>query len=173
VAAASASRLLTHVKVQQYLAEARQREAARTEITTAKVLAEFARLGFSNISDFIDWDVWSPRLRIREARDLDPDSLACIQELHQDKDGQIRIKLHSKIPALVRLGQHLGLFPKQGGNNIAMVNVNGQPVLPAGLVQDLIQQGINQGPEWMEGLITRKELELIFPERFRALGSGS
>jgi phage terminase small subunit len=167
IAASAASRLLRNVKVQGYLEHLLDKRSRKTEIRAEKVLAEMARLAFSNILDFVEFDEYTFRAHLKHSADLDPDAAAAIQSVTSGPNGTT-IKLHSKVPALVKLMQHTGLLPK--GDTLRLINDRGEPMIPAAAIQHAIQSGLAQGPEWMEGLVSKAEMRLLFPERFRALG---
>ena len=46
-------RLLKNVEAQEYIRELMQKREQRTEITADKVLEEYAKLGFSDITDYL------------------------------------------------------------------------------------------------------------------------
>lgn len=50
-----ASRLLSHVKVQEAIAAGKQAIAERTGITLERVLEEYARIAFADIRDVMEW----------------------------------------------------------------------------------------------------------------------
>lgn len=125
-AAITASRLLSHAKVVAALAERRGQVQAATGVTPERVIAELARIGFADIRDVITWQsnavgmyedkhgeehlAITNQVALKDSRDLSPDVAAAISEISQTKDGAIRIKLHPKMPALVKIGENLGLF---------------------------------------------------------------
>lgn len=95
----------------------------RAGITTERVLAELARIGFSDVRKLFDDDG-----RLRHVTMLDDDSAACISAIEvetkrvrrdgEDKDaleaeGTLKIKLWDKKGALVDIGKHLGMFKDQ------------------------------------------------------------
>lgn len=112
-------RLLRDAKVAAAIAEAQTERSARTEITADRVLTELAKIGFSNMADYM-----------RAGPDGDPyldfsaltrDQSAALQEVTVEdfKDGRgedardvrrIKFKLADKRAALVDIGKHLGMF---------------------------------------------------------------
>lgn len=113
------SRLLTVVDVKAEL-EKRQAELAKTHgVTVASIVQELAKLGFSNMQDYMrsgaDGD---PHLDFSE---LTRDQAAALAEVTVEdfKDGRgedardvrrVKFKLADKRAALVDLGKHLGMF---------------------------------------------------------------
>jgi len=96
----------------------RQNELAeQVEVTQARVVAEYAKLGFSNMARFANLDEGLPRF---DFSDLTPDEMAAVSEITVDtrreagEDGdtidKVRFKLHDKKGALDSLSRHLGLF---------------------------------------------------------------
>lgn len=170
-AAVSASRLLRRAKVAEYLRTRMDQRAARTEITQDRVLKELARLAFSNILDFVEFDAFTFRASLKASADMDPDQAACIASVEGGAGTSTKVRLHPKLPALIKCMQHVGLLPK--GDTLRLINDRGEPMIPAAAIQHAIQSGLAQGPEWMEGLVSKSEMKLLFPERFRALGENS
>ncbi|HYH39903.1 MAG TPA: terminase small subunit [Azospirillum sp.] len=136
-AAAQASRLLKDVDVAAAIERGRKLLAVRSGITPEMVLAELAKLGFSDIRQIIQWranvqqmaedpDTGEPVLQVNnevvitDSAKLSPEAAAAIAEVSQSKDGTLRVKMHDKLAALVKIGQHLGMFrplpaPEQPG----------------------------------------------------------
>jgi phage terminase small subunit len=50
----------------------------------------------------------SEGVRLRESAELSDADAALVSDVAEGKDGEIRIKLHSKLTALSELGKHLG-----------------------------------------------------------------
>lgn len=124
-AEAAASRLLRHVGVAAELQRRRAILSARCAVTADMVLAELAKVGFSDIRQVMGWrainrqlfnekgepvDVPELVLDIRDSGELTPEAAAAVSEISRTKDGAVKIKMHDKLGALVRIGQHLGMF---------------------------------------------------------------
>jgi len=120
--------LITKNNVSQYIQQRQKRLQKKIDITQERVLAEIAKVGFADITDFLEYKTVQ---RIIEYRDGKPvidwammvDAInssevdgAAISEISVSKDGTFKFKLHSKLDALDKLGRHLGLFDKQSGN---------------------------------------------------------
>jgi len=115
----NASRLMTKDDIQIRVAEIQKRGADRAEITVENVLRELAKIGFSNMQDYM-----------RSNPDGDPyldfsaltrDQAAALQEVTvEDFRGgrgedardvrRVKFKLADKRAALVEIGRHLGMF---------------------------------------------------------------
>lgn len=118
-AAEQGSRLLTNVKVQEAIAKGQNKTAEKLEITKDRIVEELAKIGFSNMLDYmragIDGD---PYL---DFSDLTRDQAAALSEVTVEdfKDGRgedardvrrIKFKLHDKKGALVDLAKMLGFM---------------------------------------------------------------
>lgn len=108
----------------------------RTGITQDKVLAELAKIGFSDIRNAIHWGegivVRDPEsggieivngLAIVASENIDDATAAAISEISQTAQG-IKIKLHDKRAALVDIGRHLGMFK----DRVELTGKNGGPI---------------------------------------------
>lgn len=120
-------RLLTRPEIQAALQKEMDKRAKRTEITADKVLQELGKIGFSEVTDYLevttervlvdrDPKTKEPISEIRQmvllkdTSEIPPDKLAAIVEIKQAKDGSISFKLHDKKGALDSIGKHLGMF---------------------------------------------------------------
>lgn len=113
--------------IQAAIQKEMNKRARRTEITADKVLEEYAKLGFSDITDYLqvvterilvghDKETGEPISDIsqfvlmKDTKDIPPEKLAAISEVKQHKDGSISFKLHDKRGALDSIAKHLGMF---------------------------------------------------------------
>ena len=124
-----ACRLLTHPKIAPRIAEIQAGHRKRHEVTVDRILAELARIGFSDIRKVVKWGLKelgksgdSPsgemkftNVAIVSSDEIDNDTAAAIAEVSQTRDG-IKVKLYDKRAALVDMGKHLGLFKDQSGD---------------------------------------------------------
>lgn len=114
--------LLHKTSVAAAIAEGQARLAKATEVTQERVIAELAKIGFSNMADYM-----------RSGGDGDPyldfsgltrDQAAALVEVTVEdfKDGRgedardvrrVKFKLADKRAALVDLGKHLGMFKER------------------------------------------------------------
>jgi phage terminase small subunit len=109
-----ASQLLKIPKVQDAVRKQQEKYADRLEVTTEKVLREMASIGFANAGDFFEWGPSGVSLIPKE--NLTREQMAAVSEASQtvtESGGTIKLKLHDKIGALTKLGQHLGLFTEK------------------------------------------------------------
>ena len=113
------SQLLSKLMVQDAIAELVKARSERTQITADMVLTELARLAFANMWDFMrigdDGDPYVDMSAITKEQTTALAEFTC----EEFKDGRgedardvrrVKIRLHPKLPALVELGKHLGLF---------------------------------------------------------------
>jgi len=112
---------LTKPYIAAAIAERQKAREQRTEITQDKVLAELAKLGFSDLRRAVKWGdgiavkdeegetTIANGVSLVDSGDLDDDTAAAISEISQTAQG-IKIKLHDKRAALVDIGRHLGMF---------------------------------------------------------------
>jgi phage terminase small subunit len=114
-ARASASALLTNPNIQDAMAEAMRERSERTKVTQDMVVRELALIGFADLTDFVEWD--SGSVKLKPSTDLDETKRRAIIEVSQTQHG-IKIKLADKKGSLDSLGRHLGIFEadnKQAG----------------------------------------------------------
>ncbi|WP_429375083.1 terminase small subunit [Paenibacillus sp. DS2015] len=124
-----ASRLLSNVKVQEAIQKAMGQREKRTEITQDRVLQELAKIGFSNISDYLSVNTsqrvvayketddgervpitdWVQLVEVFDTEVIDRLKMDAVSEIKQTKEG-ISLKLHDKVSALEKIGRHLGMF---------------------------------------------------------------
>lgn len=125
-AAVEASRLLSNPKVTAELDRRRSILSVKSGVTPERIMAELAKIGFSDIRQVIEWrshvtsldedDRGEPRLNvanevtIKDSTELTDEVAAAISEISQTKDGALKIKMHDKLGALTKMGQHLGMF---------------------------------------------------------------
>lgn len=137
--------LLRNSSVAEAVAEARQKQTERANLTADAVVRELMKIGFSDIRKAVKWAsnvaVAAPDERsleeiiedgeIRHAIQntvelidsdvIDDDTAAAISEISQTDKGGLKVKLHDKRAALVDLGRHLGLFT----DRLAVTNPDG------------------------------------------------
>lgn len=126
------SRLLANVKIAAAVAEAQAKRSKRTEITQDMVLAELAKIGFSdlrkvltatgNLSGPHDWD------------DNTAGAIASVEIVTRpggvDENGErevehvAKIKTWDKLSALEKLGKHLGMFGGEGAGDVDAPTLN-------------------------------------------------
>ena len=106
-------------KIAAEIQEAMNRQSERTEIAADMVLRELAKIGFSNLRDFVQWGPDGVTLKPSEA--LTAEQAACVAEVSQtvtEHGGTTRFKLHDKVTAIAKIGYHLGMFKNQMDGNL-------------------------------------------------------
>ena len=113
--ASNASVLAARPEVAARINEIKLVAAARANVTTERVLAELARIGFADITETIK--IIDGKVKVADTATLSADCRAAIAEISQGRDG-IKVKLHDKRAALENLGKHLGLFKENIDLNV-------------------------------------------------------
>jgi len=113
--------LLQKTTIQEAISAAQARRSERTEITQDMVLAELAKIAFSDMRRAVKWSsslgevmdgdnlVQTNGVMLVDSDNLDDSTAAAVSEISQTAQG-IKIKLHDKRAALVDIGRHLGMF---------------------------------------------------------------
>jgi phage terminase small subunit len=99
----------------------RETQARAAHVEASRVLAEYARLAFSDLGRVAQWE--KNGLILKPWGEIAEDDRAAIAALSGGKDGA-RIRLHSKQRALDSLARHLGLFPPRGNAKPAGAPMN-------------------------------------------------
>lgn len=105
----AASRLLADVdvraEVDRRIAEAEARLTKRYEVTADRITAEMARLGFSNMADYVTFDAkGNPQLNVAG---LTRDCSAAIHSIDLEKG---KLRLHDKRASLESLAKMIGMY---------------------------------------------------------------
>lgn len=125
----NASRLKGDEKVQARVMTLLEAGAARAEVTVERVVAEMAKLGFSDIRRVMRWSgnatqmdeaaaedsgevsiIGANQIILFDSDQIDEDTAAAISEIKQTKDGQLTVKMGNKLEALNSLARTLGMF---------------------------------------------------------------
>lgn len=126
----TADGLIKLPQVEAYLKERRAKVQARHDITLDRVIAEYAKIAFMDMSEVMEPD-GEGRPRFRSWDDIPKDHKTALSEITIDVRHEfsgrgddremdatierIRFKAHDKVKALDALGRHLGMFPKDPG----------------------------------------------------------
>ncbi len=120
---------LQKTTVQEAIQKAKVERSKRVEITADRVLQEYAKIGFSNISDYLrvktgetiidyveDEDgnkkpimAFTQDVEVFDTEDILREKLDAVAEIKRTRDG-IALKLHDKKGALDSMARHLGMF---------------------------------------------------------------
>lgn len=118
----NASRLKTNEDIQARIEDILRRSAKKAEIQLADVIAEMAKLGFSNMRNYVN--LTSDGEPFIDVGELTEEEWAAVQEItiedYTEGRGddardvkRVKIKLSDKRPALHLLGKHLGGFAEK------------------------------------------------------------
>lgn len=100
--------LLGKTGVAAAIEKAMQKREKRIEITADRVLQELARIGFSDLGDFVD--IAPSGITVKDGSQIDTKALSEVTE-RTTKDGKtVTFKLHDKVNALLHIGRHLAMF---------------------------------------------------------------
>lgn len=111
---------LLKVGIRTEIQRLKAERSERTNIKADDVVLELAKVGFSNIEDYLTVDE-DGETRLKSFEDIERNVLAAIESIKisttMNKDGSreyttTQFKLHSKLNALEQLGKHLGIFDK-------------------------------------------------------------
>lgn len=122
-------RMTQHPGIAAAILAAQAKVADRAEISIARVLNEFALVGFADIGDVLDFS--GDALKLKPANQIPEHARRALSSVkvkrymegHGDDAREVELtefKLWDKLSALEKIGRHLGAFPKEGSN----VNVN-------------------------------------------------
>lgn len=107
-AAAAAARLLRNVKVAEYIKQQMEKIAERTEVTQDRVVKELAKIGFAQITDYVEINP-NGCVIIKPTSEMPEDKIGAIAGIKEGQNGT-EIKLNDKVKALELLSRHLGMF---------------------------------------------------------------
>lgn len=114
-------------EIQACMKQLMDERSKRTQISADMVLKEYAKLGFSDITDYLkvttrermvkydtpDGVVFEKEMMqsvdLYDTEEVDPVKMHAVAEIKQTKDG-IALKLHDKKGALDSIARHLGMF---------------------------------------------------------------
>jgi phage terminase small subunit len=115
--------LLKVPAIQRRISEIQQMNAERSSVKAEQVIAEYARMAFAKITDYIRWDARG-NSEVIPSNELTADQAAAIREFFGRESWKAqRVRLHDKIAALDRLAKYLGLFTDK-----VDVTSGGQPI---------------------------------------------
>ena len=108
--------------IQNEIARLMRRREERVAVSKERLIREYAKIAFSNITNFMT--VSGGQVAVRDFSELSEADTSCISEISEAKDGTVRLKLHDKKGALDSLSKHVGLFSDDiGGKTRPLVNI--------------------------------------------------
>ena len=120
IAEVEVTKTLSQPLVSAYLARARKRRAKLVEKTDAEIIAQFEKLGFSDLADFASWDKGG--FKLKSSKDIPAGKIPALKSITIDeqeyttKKGKkgitrrIKIELHSPKGALDSLAKIKGMM---------------------------------------------------------------
>lgn len=104
---------LVKPSIARYIAYLREKQSKRTEVTTDRIIAEYAKIAFQNMGDVLD-----PDGKMKNLNEWSRDDLAAVSEITEDiiggdTEGPVtkrKVKMVDKQRALDALSKHRGLF---------------------------------------------------------------
>jgi len=117
-------------KINTRLLELQNEIKERNMVTVERILAEYAKIGFSDIKDFLEYRTEKTQLDevevdengkttmykykiVVEAKDSKDIDGTVVSEISLSKDGTFKFKLHDKLNALEKMGKTLGMFTEK------------------------------------------------------------
>ena len=101
-------RLLKKVEIQDIVSNKQIEKLAANNITAERILEEYRRLAFNDITDMIQ--IRPGVVLIKSTDELTPDQRAAIASIKQTDKGMIEVKFYDKTKALDALAKYRGLF---------------------------------------------------------------
>lgn len=139
-------RLLVKDSIQTELQKLKVKRSERTNVKADDVVLELAKIGFSNIEDYLTVDK-DGETHLKDFDDIERNVLAAVESIKisttKNKDDSreyttTQFKLCSKLNALEQLGKHLGIFerdntqrtPKETINLLVLIDGSSKGKLP-------------------------------------------
>ena len=123
-AKANAHRLMAVDGIRAIIDAKTEKIAAKIEVTKERIIAEYARIAFSDMRRVVKWGAdmraihgkdgkivgYTSGVGVINSDEIDDDTAASISEISESQSGGIKVKLHAKTDALHKLGVELGMF---------------------------------------------------------------
>ena len=130
IASSGGNRLMKNARVATRVAWLQVQVAALVKHNRDEVLAEIDAIGFSKLTDVMQW---GPKgVTLLDSASIPPEAAAAVQEVVQTGHGRrkrVGLKMHSKVAALSELARIHGLHPEQQGVSGVTVVVIAPPKL--------------------------------------------
>ncbi len=141
----NAARLNTNEHIADRVQEILKAGAARAEVTVERVVREWARIGFSDIRNAVNWHALTTELAEEDedgtpktqtvnevalvgSDEIDFDTARAIAEISQTKEGALKVKFHDKKGALDSIARHLGMFVDRSEVTQTVRDITDEPV---------------------------------------------
>ena len=153
-------RMMANDVVVSEIKKIQDRRAKRFEVTADRVVHELAKIGFSNMLDYVEiGDDGQPRPNFSAIdRDLGAAIVECTVDTFTEGRGEdaeqvrrVRIKLADKRAALVDLAKHLGLYRESVDVNVNHTgSIEVRPGMSLDELQDVFRRVKNMTPAELE-----------------------
>ena len=111
----NSSRLMANDSISVEIKRLRAERSKRLAVEADDVLQELKLLGFSDISDYLDFGPVG--VTLKEMSELPLEMTRAVAKVSHhlgvEGGGSVEFKLHDKISALEKIGKHLGMFPNK------------------------------------------------------------
>jgi phage terminase small subunit len=119
----TAWKMLQLPEVQTYVEQLQAEAAKRASVTKDELIAEFRKIGFSNIKNYMHDDL--------SAKDLsevkNPEAIKSIKKTVTESEFgskvQVEFTLHDKVAGLVNLGRHIGFFSEDNSQKNSIIQL--------------------------------------------------
>jgi phage terminase small subunit len=116
-------RLLGNARIWARVAYLRDERLSKSRRSAAEIIKELENIGFSNLADVLEWNE-SGACFIKNSDDLPREVSAAIESIQVEEKTigkesdesmilKTKVKLHPKLPALIKLGMEHGLFKEK------------------------------------------------------------
>lgn len=143
-ASSKGCQLLNKPEIVKAIAERQEILAEKLDITPEKIAVEYARIAFSNMKDFVEWD--TGKIKVKPSEGMTRKETACISEISETSTMQgttVNIKLHNKKGALDSLAKLMGMVIEKkeiSGPNGGPIPVKNQEIDLSGLSNEELAQ---------------------------------
>ena len=105
---------LKKLEIQETISQLQAARSERVGVTADMVLQELAKIGFSNIQDYLNGDLSIKDLTSieRQKADAVASIKKTVMEFETGTKTTVEFKLHDKLKALEMVGRHIGFFEK-------------------------------------------------------------
>ncbi len=126
---------LAKLHIQAYISELKQKLSIKTGITAERIINELAKIGFSNIQDYL-----SEGGSFKDFIKVDANQAGAISSIkfatttfEGGERQEVQVKMWDKVAALEKMGKHIGLFERD--------NLQKQIVMPPPVINVTTTKG--------------------------------
>ena len=154
------ARLLANADVAEAVAEAQRELASRSAVNADRILAEYARIGFADVTEYVslmtsdDVEAALRELPVGASRAISEVTVDTYVVGRGDSAREVRrvkIKLHQKLAALEALAKHLGLFAPERSDADAIPDTTP--------VREMTVRELRDGIKMLQGVSTPALIE--------------